>query len=437
MSAIDVVTTLAASRKAVQLYPQTHPSFIEAVDGLIAAADEATVSGSFQLNIHEGRLYQESTVLPDDVPGAASIAEAFESRHIESLTIHPGFTRSDAIGLIEVLSLRPSPDMDIEAELGSRNVQSVTVSFLDEEDDEEKAERERQREADRAMYTRLISTLRNLTNQLSAGGGVDLSSASGLVGNIMSRFLEDQSAVLSLATIRGASERSLFHSLNVMIYTIALGQALGIPEEGLASLGMCAMLHDVGKAAFDVDDPAQAQAMQAMHPKIGAEIIQRLGHEDPAPMLVAYEHHMYIDGSGYPERPGDYIAHPYSRMVALADRYENLTNPGDGESPLTPDKAIVQVLREAGTLFDPFFARLFAKALGVFPIGCMVRLSDQSVGVVCGQGEDPLAPVVRMVYDEAGQEFEEYVELDLTEGELRIVEVFHPENLNTEVANHL
>ena len=73
---------------------------------------------------------------------------------------------------------------------------------------------------------------------------------------------------------------------------------------------------------------------------------------------------------------------------------------------LTPDRAVLQVLRDAGTMLDPFFARLFASAMGVFPVGCLVRLSDQSVGVVERPGEDPLAPQVRLTFDAAGTELE-------------------------------
>ena len=105
--------------------------------------------------------------------------------------------------------------------------------------------------------------------------------------------------------------------------------------------------------------------------------------------------------------------------------------------PLTPDRAIVQVLREAGTTLDPFFARAFAGALGVFPIGCVVRLSDHTVGVVARCGDDPLAPVVRLTYDERGFEFPEPPEIDLAQGYVRIVEVVPAEALGLEVSDAL
>jgi uncharacterized protein involved in tellurium resistance len=124
-------------------------------------------------------------------------------------------------------------------------------------------------------------------------------------------------------------------------------------------------------------------------------------------------------------------------MVAIADRFENLTNSVDGAESLTPDRAVVQVLREAGAALDPFFSRLFAGALGVFPVGCLVRLSDHSVGVVSRPGEDPLAPVVRRAFDDRGTELEDIEEIDLSAGDVRIVEVIHPDSLALDVAEKL
>jgi len=104
---------------------------------------------------------------------------------------------------------------------------------------------------------------------------------------------------------------------------------------------------------------------------------------------------------------------------------------------MTPDRAIVEVLREAGKTLDPFFARAFAGALGVFPIGSVVRLSDQTVGVVIRSGDDLLAPVVRLLFDARGFELSERQEVDLAAGSTRIVEVVPAEALNIEVSETL
>ncbi len=434
--ALDVTIALASARKAGQLYPPTHPEHVKAIETLVTAVTDATAAGAMTLNVHQGRLYHQSTVLPEDTPSVHAIEEAFEVRRIESMTLHPEFGDSDAEGLVEVLSLRPSPSFDVDGELASRGVTAVSIALL-ADDDEEREERDRLHEQDRALYHRLLGVLRALSNQVAQGGEPNLAQAEGMVGNIMGRLLEDQSAVVGLATLRGHSEADLFHSINVMIYALTLGATLGLPEEGLSSLGLCALMHDVGKAAFDHSDPSQIDVMRILHPRIGADILSHLPAEDPAPMLVAYEHHMQMDGGGYPERASDYVSHPFSRMVAIANRYANLTNPVSDVEALTPDKAVIHILREAGSILDPLFARLFAKAMGVFPVGCMVRLSDMSVGVVSRGGEDALTPVVRLVYDSGGLEIPEPTDLDLADTGVSILEVVDPESLNTEVADHL
>jgi putative nucleotidyltransferase with HDIG domain len=435
-AAADVVMALGSGRKAVQLYPPTHPAFVESMDTLVNSVNEATTEGTLALNWHLGRLYEGSVVIPEDVHSVDSVAEAFEERSIESLTFDHGFDAEDALGLTEVLSTKWSSDLDVESEFRSHNVRHVIVACLAKSDSDEDEEDARRRK-DRALHGRLLAAVRALSDQLRSGGSADLSQTTQVVEGLLSRMLEDQAAVVGLATIRSVDERSLYHSLSVMIYTAALGQQIGLPEEGMVKLATAALLHDIGKSAFHTEDEIQLEIARTLHPRVGAEILQRVALEDPAPMLVAYEHHMASDGSGFPERPSEYIAHPYSRMVAVANRFENLTHPADAAEALTPDKAIVQILREAGKTLDPFFARAFAGAMGVFPVGSIVRLSDQTVGVVRRAGEDPLAPLVRLLYDERGFELEDHPEIDLAAGYVRIVEVVAPEALNIEVSETL
>lgn len=437
MSAADLVSTLSTARRAVQLYPESHPSHAEAVGALVAAVRDCAAAGPFVLNLHQGRLYDGSQVIAGEHAASAALAASLEKHRVESLTFDVSFSERDAAQLAEALNMRPAPSLRLEEELGSRGVTSVVVAALVDEEDEEQEERDRRREKDRALYRQLVSALRNLHAQAAGGGSPNLEHAGSMVDDIMSRLTEDESAVLGMAVMTGRDESSLFHGINVMIYALAIGLTLGLPDEGLMALGMAALLHDVGKAPFDMSDPQQATAAQALHPQVGAEILSRLGEEDRTPMLVAYEHHMGVDGTGYPERSADYIGHPYSRMVSIADRYDNLTKRGDGGDPLTPDRAVVRVLQEAGHSLDQFFARIFVKALGVFPIGCVVRLSDQSVGVVKAKTDDLLTPVVRVVYDPAGTEQEDMLLVDLREDTRTIVEVLEPDALALDVAERL
>ena len=435
--AVSVVTTLSSARKAFSLYPPVHPEHKGAIEAIVTAVAECTAPGSFTLNLHLGRLYHDSRVLPGDAPGMRSIAESFESHRIESLTFNPGFSPSDAATLIEILSRKPSPDLDVAHELEENGVFGVIAQRLKEPDAEEREEREERRGQDRAMYQRLVAALKRINTQLGPTGSPTLGDTAVVVESMLTRFLEDPAAVLGLATMRDASEADLFHGVNTMIYALTIGVGLEIPEEGLTSLGVCALLHDIGKVAFNRADPSQEERIRLLHPGVGAEILARMPDVDRAAMLVAYEHHFRPDGQGWPEMEPGYFAHPYSRIVAIADRYDELTTTPPEDDGLTPDRAIVRLLLETDGRLDCTFTRVFVREMGAFPVGCMVRLSDQSVGVVSAPGEDPLQPVVRLVYGPDGLALDAKIDTDLAGSDLSIVEVVRPSDLRETISDHL
>ncbi|MDO8880372.1 MAG: HD domain-containing protein [Coriobacteriia bacterium] len=435
--AVALVTALSGARKAFSLYPPQHPEHRGALEALLRAVLEATADGPFALNLHLGRLYQESRVLPADSPGLKSTASSLEGHRIESLTFHPSFTESDAIVLLEVLARRPSPDLDAATLLEERGVVGVVARRLEEGAAEETAEREEHRVRDRALHRRLAGALRQVTSQVGPSGSPDMGEASVVVEDILNRLMEDNAAVLGLATLHDDGESDLFHAISTMIYALTIGLGLGIPPEGLTSLGLSALLHDIGKMAFDRSDPAERERARVLHPRIGAEILARIPNVDQAAMLVAHEHHMKPGGGGWPEAEPDYVAHPYSRMVAIADRYDRLITDGPNGFGLTPDRAIVQLLRETNDALDRTFTRVFVREMGAFPVGCLVRLSDLSVGVVSAPGEDPLQPRVRLVYGADGLTLEEHRDTDLAGSDLSIMEVVQPADLAETVSDHL
>lgn len=434
--AVALVTSLSGARKVFSLYPASHPEHAAALGGLVQTAREATVAGPFTLNLHLGRLYQESRVLPES-PGMRAVAETFEAHSIESLTFLPAFSEHDALALVEVVSLRPSAELDIATALEERGVSGVIAQHLEKPDAREVEKREEQRQFDRALYHRLVAALRRITTQIGPNGSPSFGGTGEIVEGILARFMEDSAAMLGLATLRDPNESDLFHSVNTMIYSLTIGVGLGLSEEQLNTLGVCALVHDIGKLAFDRNDEVQRQRIKAMHPRIGAEILVRMPDIERTALLVAYEHHLRPDGHGWPEVEPGYMPHPYSRIVAIADRYDRLTqDPPDGEG-VTPDRAVIKLLAETPGALDQTLTRVFVRDMGAFPVGSLVRLSDQSVGVVCAPGKDPLQPKVRLVYGPDGLALDPKPDMDLAGSALSIVEVVPPDDLQETVSDHL
>lgn len=435
--ALALVAALAAARRAAHLYPRSHPAYTQAISTLAEAIAACTASGQCSLNLYAGRLYHGDAPLPWDAPAVRSIADTLESHGIESITFHPGVAAHELAAVLDVLAERPAPGSDIASELAQRGVVGVTVGVVIDESAEEAEKRDRLKEQDRALYQRLLALVRSLSEQVARHGEPDLTQAGIIVEGVLARLMEDSAAVLGLTTLASASEPSLFHAVNTMAYSLVLGAELGIPEEGLASLGVSALLHDIGKVAFDLSDPEQARRAELLHPAVGAEVLSRLPDADRTPMLVAYEHHMAPDGSGFPDREPGYVSHPYSRIVAVANRYDHLVTPKPEGHGLSRDQAVLQVLHEGGSALDGMFSRLLAKAFGVFPVGCVVRLSDQSVGVVVAPGPHPLAPRIRVVFEPDGTQVDRPRALDPGSTGAEIVEVLDPRSLSLDVFESL
>jgi hypothetical protein len=97
----------------------------------------------------------------------------------------------------------------------------------------------------------------------------------------------------------------------------------------------------------------------------------------------------------------------------------------------------VQLLRETQSTLDLTLTRVFVREMGVFPVGCMVRLSDLSVGIVCAPGADPLQPKVRLVYGPDGLPTPLESDLDLNGSALSIMEIVQPDDLRETVSEYL
>src|SRR5690606_11501415 len=154
-------------------------------------------------------------------------------------------------------------------------------------------------------------------------------------------------------TIRDYDEYTFTHSVNVCIFAVALGKKLGLSKLQLYDHGMAALLHDVGKARIPLDilnktaslDEHEWRAMQG-HPWMGALTLFGLRGYDEVPyrsILVAHEHHMKSDLTGYPRAIRPRQLGIYSRIVAVADGYDAATSRRSYQTvPIEPD----EVLRE-------------------------------------------------------------------------------------------
>lgn len=218
--------------------------------------------------------------------------------------------------------------------------------------------------------------VREVLAQARDGRRLEFGPARRAVESLLERVTADPDALLDLALLRRFDRYTYTHCVNVSVYALAVGARLGLRRELQLELGFAALFHDVGKARLPleiVDKPAaldedERRQMQR-HPALGALLL--LAHRPPRDrgwaraVAVAFEHHLGLDGSGYPALRWARRPDLFTRICSIADGFDAMTSGrAYASGALTPCQAAARLREKAGSFYDPFLLELFEEALG-------------------------------------------------------------------------
>ncbi|MDR7867284.1 MAG: HD domain-containing phosphohydrolase [Sporomusaceae bacterium] len=246
-----------------------------------------------------------------------------------------------------------------------------------------------------------------------------------LVSTIIRDLMADRSVVLHLAHIDRHQNDLFAHSVNVAILSTMTAVSLGqYDSHDLYKVAIGAVFHDIGysfmpKRAAGASAPsaADAEALKA-HTTYGFELLRRVREYPLLAAHIALQHHERADGTGFPRRlKGDGI-HPFSRIVALANEYDNLVTGRFNKRGMAAHTAYEQIVAMSTTLFDPEVAEAFLAKIALYPTGAFVRLTNGDIGVVTGvTPRIQHRPRLKIVKNAQGFVGGESVEVDLSRQE--------------------
>jgi HD-GYP domain-containing protein (c-di-GMP phosphodiesterase class II) len=260
-------------------------------------------------------------------------------------------------------------------------------------------------------FFRAIQSTKNVMLSARRGKAVDLRQAKRAVQSIVDLILQEEFSLLGLTAIKNHDEYTFQHCVNVSILSIALGQRLGLSKKMLGELGVAALLHDLGKAAIPpwvLNKPGKLTneewKLMLDHPVQGVKMIARMrGLNDLAlrSMIVAYEHHINVDKSGYPKLEGHLEQSLFSRIVAIVDCFDAMTaHRAYRKSAFPPYAALHQIIAQNRDKFDPLLLKAFINTVGMYPAGTAVLLDTNEIAVVVHHNtHDIFRPRVQVVAD--------------------------------------
>ena len=340
------------------------------------------------------------------------------------------------------------PEVPVETEGETAEVSKYSPT---ERKERSKAFQERrdQIQCSKKAYQESTRQAKVALKNLSAGDAKGLQTAEGILTNLTKSLSTARSLTALLEVMNGSEidDPQYFHAMNVCVLSLLVGKELQLGEEELMHLGLGALSHDIGFLNL----PRQLQLTRAgfvrqgvdltLHVEQGLNSVEQISNFPKASHKIIAQHHERINGSGHPKQlAGDEIS-LLAKIVIAVDEYDDLCNNPNRRQNHTPYEAL-SLLYKNSTVnqtgeFDPNILVVLIKALGVYPPGSVVELSDGNLGVVTSISSDSrtkpqvLLYVPEVPYDEA-------VIVDLTEEEtLTIQKSVRPLDLKKEIREYL
>lgn len=422
-----ILLRLNATIKNGQLYSLEHPRVRKLVAELLAIVQERMEKrGDIILRFLENQVVVDKTPLYEVSGAASEFVQACLARQVQSITFlgSPSAREdSDSRGLgvdeltefIRIMIMSPEELRNkggMQEELHSSNVSHIVVERLAGLDQTDETGGDVEREAAKEIYNRAVLQVKKAMEDVRLGQIIsNIEGIKEVANDLVNSLLRKESALLGLTSIKNYDEYTFYHCVNVGILSLGLGAHLSLRKDMLEGLGVGGLLHDIGKISIPeriLNKPGKFNdgewAIMQRHPVNGARILRKTpGVSDCAP-VVAFEHHIKYDLSGYPNLTRRRPLSSYSLVVGIADCYDAMTTLRPYQKPRTPAEALKIMLELIGRDFEPRLMNRFVEMIGVYPVGSFVRLDTNEFAVVYDiNPEDSARPTVKVVIDASGQ----------------------------------
>lgn len=416
----DFLFALAGALRALQLYPLENQAVVDALNALEASAAAVLGVDDEMMVRYVGDFFFVNDVrLRVDLASYATygqVGRALQRHRIGQLEVFRGAERGEWTALLSLVNGEPGDEEPFAAFFDRLGKTAVLHLGVGPDRDSEDRTGDKGRQIAKRTYAQTVAVAREAMSGLRMGRGVSLRPVKRAVQAIVDQVLTNEASIVGLTTLRDYDEYTFTHSVNVCIFSVALGKKLGFDKRQLYELGLGALLHDVGKVRMPLElinkaGPLTKEEFPVLqeHPTEGLLSLFEMRGLSEMPlraMLVAYEHHMKIDQSGYPRSIRRREPTLFGRIVAVADGFDAATTKRSYQAqPWTADRVLREMRDNPTRGFDPLVVKAFISMTGIYPVGSAVILDTFELAVVCQTNPNPEClhqPIVKVIYDSLG-----------------------------------
>ena len=230
-----------------------------------------------------------------------------------------------------------------------------------------------------------VETIRWLHDEVQQRDALPLAEAEAVVRSLSVAMHGDQQMMLPLLQLKQFDQYTTTHSLNVSVLSMALAEFLGMGATDVRAFGVAGLLHDLGKVRIPIEVLTKAgtltpdeRVLMNRHPVEGARIILASDEDLDLASVVAYEHHIMLNGLGYPQMRYRRPCHEASKLVHVCDVYDALRTRRPYREAWPVERVLPYIEGRSGLEFDPDYVREFI---------AMMRKWESQVAVISDERE--------------------------------------------------
>jgi putative nucleotidyltransferase with HDIG domain len=416
----DLLRRIAAGVRAAQLYAPDHPLVARNMTALVATlASLHQQQPAVTVGIVGLELVVADTPMQKVSATMTELIRKLKDHKVERIAFERGVTQEELVALTQNLA-RLGGKTDVEKELSTAHVR---VGRLKSEDESKKDGIASDIAAIKQMYSNAVAAAETVWESATTEGVPDAPAALQTVEGLADAVTQNRTALMALTAMRNYDNYTFTHMVNVSILTMAQARAIGIDGKLLREFGMSALMHDIGKVRTPkeiLNKPDKLTddefVIMRRHVVDGAEILRRTPEMPILAPVVAFEHHLRLDGSGYPFTVKRGSLNLGSMLCAIADVYDAMRSQRTYQQAYPTDRILAVLKKNEGAQMDQNLVRRFVQLLGIYPPGNLVKLSTGEVAVVLRvHAPDPHRPRVRVLFGADGARLELPFERNLWE----------------------
>ena len=414
----EVLRRFAAALRAVQLYAPGHPLVARSITALgETLALIHTTAPSIAIGIVGEDLVVGDIPVPRAAESMGRLMRQLQDAGIERVVIDRGVPHPELAQLAQSLGGREAK----EATKTLGRLKHIRVGRLQVD------QRTDVPQGDVATYRRLyddaVNVAQTMWDSARTEGKPDADAGIAVVDTLAQEVSQNRTALLALTALKNYDSYTFTHMVNVSILTMGQARGLGIDGPLLREFGMSALMHDIGKVKTPpeiLNKPEKLTHREfdvlKRHTVEGAEILRGTPEMPALAPVVAFEHHLRLDGSGYPASVARPSLNLGTMLCGIADVYDAMRSQRVYQEAFPTDRILAVLQRNDGSQFDQNLVRRFSQLVGIYPVGNLVRLDSQEIAVVLKTyAPDPYRPGVRVLVGRDGARLERPFDVNLWE----------------------